>query len=69
MLHPSYNYFTTERICAPLCQQVQLIGVEVFPSSTVEDEASRQEAQEEIEEHELDQREPSCLKYSIAIKQ
>ena len=22
MLHPSYNYFTTERICAPLCQQV-----------------------------------------------
>ena len=24
MLHPSYNYFTTERICAPLCQQVQL---------------------------------------------
>ena len=23
MLHPSYNYFTTERICAPLCQQVQ----------------------------------------------
>lgn len=49
--------------------EVELIGVEVFPSSTVEDEASRQEAQEEIEEHELDQREPSCLKYSIAIKQ
>ena len=23
MLHPSYNYFTTERICAPLCQQVR----------------------------------------------
>ena len=22
MLHPSYNHFTTERICAPLCQQV-----------------------------------------------
>ena len=22
VLHPSYNYFTTERICAPLCQQV-----------------------------------------------
>ena len=22
MLHPSYNYCTTERICAPLCQQV-----------------------------------------------
>ena len=21
--HPSYNYFTTERICAPLCQQVR----------------------------------------------
>ena len=25
MLHPSYNYFTTERICAPLCQQVQIL--------------------------------------------
>ena len=49
--------------------KVELVGVEVFPGSTVEDEASRQEAQEEIEEHELDQREPSCLKYSIAIKQ
>ena len=24
MLHPSYNYFTTERICAPLCQQVPI---------------------------------------------
>ena len=25
MLHPSYNHFTTERICAPLCQQVQIL--------------------------------------------
>lgn len=25
MLHPSYNHFTTERICAPLCQQVRII--------------------------------------------
>ena len=31
--------------------EVELVGVEVFPSSTVEDEASRQEAQEEIEKH------------------
>ena len=23
MLHPSYNYYTTERICALLCQQVR----------------------------------------------
>lgn len=29
MLHPSYNYFTTERICAPLCQQVLLLP-EIF---------------------------------------
>ena len=25
MLHPSYNYCTTERICTPLCQQVQIL--------------------------------------------
>ena len=25
MLHPSYNYCSTERICAPLCQQVQIL--------------------------------------------
>ena len=30
MLHPSYNYFTTERICAPLCQQVLYCTLSAF---------------------------------------